>query len=96
MSPYHFQRMFTRQIGVSPARYVTMKRLQVARWLLRATRAPIGRIATAVGFAGQAHFASAFRRATGLTPRDYRLGEEPGARAGAEQGLSGGGAGRDL
>ncbi len=74
LSPHHFHRLFTKLVGISPKRYTTIKRMQVARWLLRTTREPIGAIGVGVGYATPAHFAAAFKSVVGMTPRDYRLG----------------------
>ena len=76
LSPHHFHRLFTKLVGVSPKRYTTLKRMQVARWLLRTTREPIGVIGTGVGYATAAHFAAAFKSVVGMSPREYRLGDE--------------------
>jgi len=74
LSPHHFHRLFSKLVGVSPKRYTTLKRMQVARWLLRTTREPIGMIGTGVGYATAAHFAVAFKSVVGVTPREYRVG----------------------
>jgi len=73
VSPFHFHRLFSRQVGVSPKRYVLMKQLQEARWRLRSRRCPIGDIAEECGFGSQAHFAAAFRKAVGVSPREFRM-----------------------
>ena len=75
LSPHHFHRLFTKLIGVSPKRYTTLKRMQVARWLLRTSREPIGAIGTGVGYTTAAHFAAAFKGTVGVTPREFRAGE---------------------
>ncbi len=72
ISPFHFHRLFTKQVGVSPKHYVQMKQLQVARWRLRAQRTPIGQIAEEAGFANHGHFTSTFRRVVGVSPTMYR------------------------
>jgi AraC-like DNA-binding protein len=72
VSPFHFHRLFSRQVGVSPKRYVLMKQLQEARWRLRSRRCPIGTVAEECGFGSQAHFAAAFRKAVGVSPREFR------------------------
>ncbi len=77
VSPFHFHRLFTRAIGLSPKQYLHRKQLQVAKWLLRATREPIGSIAGKTGFASHGHFTSTFHRAIGVSPSQYREGEEP-------------------
>lgn len=72
VSPFHFHRLFSRQVGVSPKQYVLMKQLQEARWRLRSERTAICEIADDCGFGSQAHFAATFRKALGESPRDYR------------------------
>ncbi|MCE9591633.1 MAG: AraC family transcriptional regulator [Planctomycetes bacterium] len=72
VSPYHFHRLFTRTVGVSPKSYLQCKQIQVARWLLRATRKPIGAIAVDTGFSSHGHFTSTFRRMVGENPSDFR------------------------
>jgi len=72
VSPFHFHRLFTRQVGVSPKQYLQMKQLQVARWRLRSQRVPIGRIAKEAGFRSHGHFTATFRRVVGASPTAYR------------------------
>ena len=79
VSPFHFHRLFTRHVGVSPKRYLQRKQLQDAKWLLRATRTPIGQIAASTGFSSHGHFTSTFRRLTTVSPTEYREGESGNA-----------------
>lgn len=72
MSPFHFHRLFSRQTGISPKHYLQKKQLQVAKWLLRSTKQPIGAIAAHTGFASHGHFTSTFHRLVGVSPSDYR------------------------
>ncbi|MCX5662048.1 MAG: AraC family transcriptional regulator [Planctomycetota bacterium] len=72
VSPFHFHRLFTQAVGVSPKQYVQRKQLQVARFLLRSTRLPVGDIASQAGFSSHGHFTSTFHRTVGKSPRDYR------------------------
>ncbi|MEE9213151.1 MAG: AraC family transcriptional regulator [Phycisphaeraceae bacterium] len=72
ISPFHFHRMFTRQVGLSPKQYLQRKQMQVAKWVLRSTRTPIGRIAAQAGFASHGHFTSTFHRLVGVSPSEYR------------------------
>ncbi len=84
VSPFHFHRVFTKHVGVSPKQYQLLKQLQVARWRLRCGREPIGSIADEVGFANHAHFTSTFRRILGVSPSEYqrRFAEETGSKNG--------------
>jgi AraC-like DNA-binding protein len=71
-SPFHFHRLFTRHVGVSPKQYLQRKQLQVAKWMLCASRSPIGTIAIESGFASHGHFTSTFHRIVGVSPSEYR------------------------
>lgn len=72
MSERGFQRLFTTEIGTSPARYVERVRLDAARRLLEATDAGIDAIAHSTGFRNGETLHRAFKRVLGITPTDYR------------------------
>jgi AraC family transcriptional regulator len=72
VSPYHFHRVFSRLVGVSPKRYLQLKQLQVACRLLRTTHAPVRDVARMTGFTSHGHFNAAFRRVKGCSPTQYR------------------------
>ena len=59
-------------LGVSYSTVVDEARFRVASRLLGATATPSLEIARAVGYSDASHFARAFRRLTGLSPREYR------------------------
>jgi AraC family transcriptional regulator len=72
VSVFHFARMFTRTMGVSPSRYVSRTRLEKAMADIAAGKLSLAEIAFNAGFSSQASFTRAFYRATGLTPGEYR------------------------
>jgi len=72
ISALHFHRLFSAQVGISPKHYLMRKQLQVAKWLLRAHRVPINKVASATGFSSHGHFASTFHRLIGVSPTEYR------------------------
>lgn len=72
LSPAHFARAFAATLGMTPFRYVMMRRLARARELLEGTSRPAFDIALDVGFKTPSHFASRFRREFGVTPRAVR------------------------
>jgi AraC family transcriptional regulator len=66
-SPFHFTRVFTRSVGISPHRYIVHLRLQRAVELLRGGEAGFAEIAAHTGFADQSHLSRWVRRAFGVT-----------------------------
>ncbi|WP_232629945.1 AraC family transcriptional regulator [Methylobacterium sp. Leaf118] len=72
LSPFHFARMFKRVTGQTPYGYVSAERLACACRLLSDRKTPILDIALRCGFSSQAAFGTAFKRAKGSTPSEYR------------------------
>lgn len=72
MSPRNFTRVFTRDAGVSPARYVTEARLAAARQLLEQTHDPLERVAEQSGFGTSINLRRVFEKQLHLTPGEYR------------------------
>ncbi len=71
-SPFHFHRLFTRFAQISPKHYLLRTQIQHAKWMLRATRAPIGEIAIESGFSSHGHFTATFHKMVGMIPSEYR------------------------
>jgi AraC family transcriptional regulator len=65
-SPFHFTRVFTRSVGVTPHRYVVHLRLQRALELVREGRSGLAEIAARTGFADQSHLSRWVRRVHGV------------------------------
>lgn len=72
MSPRHFSRVFARQVGRSPARFVEGVRVEAARRRLEETRDGVDGIAAAVGFGSAETMRRAFLRQVGVAPSAYR------------------------
>lgn len=68
--PVHLVRVFSREFGISPHRYLTGRRIDFARRLLLDGMAP-GLVAVAAGFYDQPHLSRHFRRALGISPVRY-------------------------
>jgi AraC family transcriptional regulator len=66
LSPFHFSRVFSRAVGVTPHRYVVRLRLQRAVDLLREGRYELAEIAARTGFADQSHLSRWVRRVHGV------------------------------
>jgi len=72
ISVRHLNRQFHALTGSTVADHVENYRIEQARELLLADRQPIKNVAFACGFAHANSFARAFRRATGLSPQQFR------------------------
>jgi AraC family transcriptional regulator len=66
-SPFHFTRVFTRSVGVTPHRYVVHLRLQRAIELVRSGQSGFADIAARTGFADQSHLSRWVRRVHGVS-----------------------------
>jgi AraC-like DNA-binding protein len=67
-----FARQFLRVLGLSPMRYLTQKRMQIAASLLLGSDAELAEIATRVGYRSEFAFNRAFKRHYQLPPGVYR------------------------
>ncbi|HWA11681.1 MAG TPA: AraC family transcriptional regulator [Burkholderiales bacterium] len=72
LSPFHFLRLFSRVVGVTPYQYLVRLRLRHAARRLADDDCAITDIALDVGFADLSNFVRTFHRAAGVSPRDYR------------------------
>lgn len=70
-SKSYLLRSFTKQVGVSPYRYLQNVRLTKAKALLEQGTAPID-AASMAGFSDQSHFTNFFKEFIGLTPKQYQ------------------------
>jgi len=72
MSPHHFSKLFKQSTGMPPHQYVLMCRVERAKELLVDKQLSLAQVSQQLGFYDQSHFTTVFRRATALTPRQYR------------------------
>jgi len=72
LSPFHFLRVFAGVLGVTPHQYLVRARLRRAARLLPDPARAITDIALDVGFADLSNFVRTFRRAAGVSPREFR------------------------
>jgi AraC-like DNA-binding protein len=71
LSPYHFIRVFSGQVGLTPHAYLVQVRVQQARQLLATGETP-SQAALSAGFFDQSHLSRHFKRILGVTPGRYR------------------------
>lgn len=72
LSKFHFQRLFVATYGLSPAMYLSQRRIERAQDLLRRTNLTVTEVCHAVGFTSLGSFSSRFRELVGESPRDFQ------------------------
>lgn len=80
MSRFEFSRRFHEAFGMTFREYLLRVRITEARRLLTEGGRSVTSVAYAVGFNDGSHFASMFRRYTGVLPSEYRAGEPSAQR----------------
>lgn len=68
LSVSHFSRSFKRSFGVPVHRYLIIRRVERAKFLLRSSSASLSEIGLESGFADQAAFSRSFRAVVGTSP----------------------------
>lgn len=71
MTPRTFSRVFSRDLGMSPARYVERVRVEAARALLQDEALAIGQVAALCGFRHPETLRRAFQRHLSVSPQEY-------------------------
>jgi transcriptional regulator GlxA family with amidase domain len=72
MSARNFARVFTREMGTTPSRYLLQLRVEAARRLLEQTDKAPAQVSFACGFSSADLMRRAFQRVLGTTPGKYR------------------------
>jgi len=71
-SRYHFVRTFRATFGSTPGRYLSGRRIERAKDLLRGANLTVTEICFVVGFSSLGSFSARFKKAVGLSPSEYR------------------------
>lgn len=72
--PTYLSNLFKKQIGLTLVEYLNHCRIEKAKAMLQDPLNKIFWISEQVGFANQRYFSQVFKRITGLTPEEYRIG----------------------
>lgn len=73
MSKDHLIRVFKQETGCTPNVFITRRKMEKAELLLVTTEHPVKNIAAALGYDDYSYFNRLFKKATGLTPQQYRV-----------------------
>jgi len=72
LSARQLDRYFLRELGINIMRYVTNRRMETAKGLLRDTDLPVKQIGLLVGYQNPSSFAQVFKRRVGQSPGSFR------------------------
>lgn len=76
LSPSYLSMLFTERTGQNFSDYLTTRRIQKAKELLKHTDMKIYEISAAVGYHDSFYFSNCFKKIVGRTPSDYRAGAD--------------------
>lgn len=72
ISTVYFRKIFTKLYGVSPIRYIEIRKIEKAKELLDTEELSVTEIAAITGFSDIYHFCHSFKKITGFSPNKYR------------------------
>ena len=72
ISKYHFLRLFSAAYGITPAAYLSERRIERAQDLLRSANLTVTEVCHEVGFSSLGSFSSRFREVVGESPREFQ------------------------
>lgn len=72
LHPNHFIRFFKTNTGYTPARYIKMKKMEVAKHYLEETELFVSEIMERIGIEDACSFSKQFKSIYSYSPRDYR------------------------
>jgi AraC-like DNA-binding protein len=72
LSPFHFQRLFSRAFGESPHRFLTRRRIELAKRLLAADNLSVTEVCFEAGYSSLGSFSAKFHAMVGRPPSAWR------------------------
>ncbi len=73
LTPKYLSALFSKETGTSLTQFINKLRIEQARHMLDSTDMSYLEISNILEFSSQSHFTASFRKAVGITPREYRL-----------------------
>lgn len=73
LSPNYLNHLFSKEKGQSIQKYISARKIDAAKNMLQYSDYSVTQIATILAYSSVSHFISSFKKATGMTPRDFSL-----------------------
>jgi len=74
LSPFHFQRLFTKWAGTSPKKFTQYLSLEYAKKIVREDKTSLLKVARQTGLSGSSRLHDLFVTIEGMTPGEYKNG----------------------
>lgn len=78
VSPNHLSSVFSQNMQKTLIEYITNKRMEKAKKLLKTTNVSTGSIAAEIGYKDPRYFSFVFKKTQGMSPREYRAKKQSG------------------
>jgi AraC-like DNA-binding protein len=72
LSKYYFAHIFKQETGITPMKYLSETRINLARTMLKTTERSISDISMDLGYSSSSSFINAFTADIGMSPSKYR------------------------
>ena len=72
LSKDHFIRLFRKETGVTPLKYINQKKIEKAQLILVTDNMSVKSVALTLAFEDYSYFNRLFKKITGVTPQEYR------------------------
>lgn len=72
LSPYHFIRVFSSEVGMTPHKYLVKIKVEAIMDKLADRNLSVAEAFSACGIEYNGHFAAVFRKTVGMSPSQYR------------------------
>ena len=72
LSPSTVGRLFRERLQMTPVAWIMRLKMERAQMLFRTRRLSVNEVGEQVGFSDPYYFSKCFKKASGLSPRDYR------------------------
>ena len=73
LSPNYLNHLFAKKKGQSIQKYISARKIDAAKNMLQYSDYSVTQISAILAYSSVSHFISSFKKATGMTPRDFSL-----------------------